>query len=272
MKYILPLLLIVLVASCRSARKISSELSTKDSTTKIVNPLESDSATRVLNAMTKIKGDRIDFTTFSSKLKINYEGKDKNGKDQQHDLNGVIRMQKDSVIWISVIAPLVGIEVLRLKITPDTVSILDKMANTVQYKKFEYLQEVAKLPINFSDLQDLLIGNPVFLDSNIVAYSENDTYTSFTTLGKEFKNFSTFINPGLNLQRTKLDDVDVTSSRSADLIYDQYQPNDNKMFAEKRRISLADKNRTNIELEFKQPQFNTPVNFPFSVPDKYKLK
>jgi len=44
------------------------------------------------------------------------------------------------------------------------------------------------------------------------------------------------------------------------------------MFAGKRKISLADKSRIDIELEFRQSQFNTPVNFPFSVPDKYKLK
>lgn len=271
MKYILPLLLIILFASCRSARKISTALNTKDSVTVIVNPLESDSAKKVLSTYERIKTNRIEFNTFTAKLKINYEGKDKDGKDRSHDLNGIIRMQKDSVIWISVQAPIIG-EVFRLKITPDTVSILDKMSNTVQYRQFDYLQEIANLPIEFSDLQDLLIGNPIFLDSNIVAYKESDDATSLTTLGKEFKNFSTFINPGLNLQRTKLDDVDVTSSRSADLIYDQYELNDTRMFAGKRKISIADKTRTDIELEFKQSQFNTPVNFPFNVPDKYKLK
>jgi hypothetical protein len=271
MKYILPLLIIILLASCRSARKISTALSTKDSATVIVNPLESDSAKIVLTAFEKIKSSRIEFNTFTSKLKINYEGKDKDGKDRNHDLNGIIRMQKDSMIWISVQAPIIG-EVFRLKITPDTVSILDKLANTVQYKQFEYLQEVAKLPIEFSDLQDLLIGNPIFLDSNIVAYKESENNTSLTTLGKEFKNFSTFLNPGLNLQRTKLDDVDITSSRSADLMYDQYELNESRMFSGKRKISIAYKTKTDIELEFKQSQFNTPVNFPFNVPDKYKLK
>jgi hypothetical protein len=271
MKYILPLLLIVWFGSCRSARKISTALNTKDSATVIVNPLESDSARKVLSAFAHIKTNRIEFNTFTAKLKINYEGNDKEGRGRNYDLNGIIRMQKDRVIWISVQAPIIG-EVFRLKITPDTVSILDKMSNTVQYKQFDYLQEVAKLPIEFADLQDLLIGNPIFLDSNIVSYKETEGTTSLTTLGKEFKNFSTFLNPGLNLQRTKLDDVDVTSSRSADLMYDQYERNETRMFAGKRKISLADKSRIDIELEFRQSQFNTPVNFPFSVPDKYKLK
>lgn len=264
--------MIILVASCRSARKISTALNTKDSATVIINPLESDSARKVLSTFDKINTNRIEFNTFTAKMKIDYDGKDKDGGDRKiRGLNGVIRMQKDSVIWISLQAPIIG-EVMRLKITPDTVSILDKQANTVQYRQFDYLQEVAKLPIEFSDLQDLLIGNPVFLDSNIVAYNESETTTSLTTLGKSFKNYSTFINPGLNLQRSKLDDVDVTSSRSADLTYDDYEQNETHMFSGKRKISIAYKTRTEIELEFKQPQFNTPVNFPFNVPDKYKLK
>jgi hypothetical protein len=83
MKYILPLLLIILVASCRSARKISTALSTKDSSTVIVNPLESDSAKRVLNAYEKIKTNRIEFNTFTSKLVIDYKGLDKDGKERK---------------------------------------------------------------------------------------------------------------------------------------------------------------------------------------------
>jgi Domain of unknown function (DUF4292) len=271
MKYILPLMIIVLVASCRSARKISTAMNTKDSSTVIVKPLESDSAKKVLAAYEKIKTNRIEFNTFTAKLKVDYKGLDKDGNKRNINIGGVIRMQKDSVIWISLQAPILG-EVMRVKITPDTVSIMDKQNNTVQYKQFSYLQEAAKLPIDFADLQDLLIGNPIFLDSNIVAYEERENLTSLTTLGKEFKNFSTFVTPGLNLQRTKLDDVDITTSRSADLIYDGYEQNENRMFPGKRKIIIAFKTVTDVELEFKQLQFDTPVNFPFTVPDKYKLK
>ncbi|HSF44460.1 MAG TPA: DUF4292 domain-containing protein [Chitinophagaceae bacterium] len=272
MKYILPLMVLMIVASCRSAKKIQTALGSKDSTTVILNPLESDSAKKVLGAYEKIKSNRIEFNTFSSKLVIDYKGLDKDGKERKiNNLGGVIRMQRDSVIWISLQAPIIG-EVMRVKITPDTVSIMDKQNNTVQYKPFSYLQETAKLPIQFADLQDLLIGNPIFLDSNIVSYEERENLTSLTTLGKEFKNFSSFILPGLNLQRTKLDDVDITTSRSADLLYDGYEQNGTRMFPGKRKITVAYKTVTEVGLEFKQLQFDTPVNFPFSVPDKYKLK
>jgi hypothetical protein len=272
MKYILPLIVLMIVASCRSTKKIQAAVSPKDSSTVIVNPLESDSAKKVLSAYEKIKTNRIEFNTFTSKIVIDYKGQDKEGKERRiNNLNGVIRMQKDSVIWISLQAPILG-EVMRLKITPDTVSILNKQENTIQYRQFSYLQEAVNLPIKFSDLQDLLIGNPIFLDSNIVAYESSDNFTLLTTLGKQFKNFSTFANPDLNLQRTKLDDVDIASSRSADLVYDGYEQNGTRLFAGKRKITVLYKNTTDIGLEFRQLQFDMPVNFPFTVPDKYKLK
>ncbi len=267
MKYILPLLLIILFASCRSARKISTAIPKQDSAVVILNPMNTDSATKVTATLAKIKTDKIDFNTFSSKMKINYEGKDR----KLNDVNAFLRMKKDSVIWVSIVAVL-GIEAFRVMITPDTVSVMDKLNKTIQYHPFEYLREITKLPIDFKSLQDLILGNPIFLDSNVVAYSENDKYTSLTTLGKLFKNFSTFVNPQLSLERSKLDDVDSFNSRSADLFYQDYEQNNQLLFSTKRKISIADKSRIEIELEFKQVLFNTPMNFPFSVKEDYKLK
>jgi len=267
MKYILPLVLIILIASCRSTRKISTAIGSRDSATVILNPMESDSAKKVVATMDSIRNGKIDFETFSSKIKFDYEGKDRTLKD----LNAFIRMRKDSAIWFS-ITGLLGAEGFRVLITPEKVSILDKLNRTVQHRDFDYLREVAKLPVDFGALQDLLIGNPIFLDSNIVAYSSSESAISLTTVGSIFKNFSSFALPDLNLQRTKLDDVDIVSNRSADLFYDGYSQSGDISFPLRRKISIADKNRINIDIEFRQVSFNTPVSFPFSVPENYTVK
>lgn len=261
------LAVVVVSSSCKSARNISSALSKKDSATLIVDPLKSDSARRVRSAVEKIQGNQINFETFSSKVKINYAGKEK----KYNDINAFLRMKKDSVIWVSINAVL-GIEAFRVMITPDEVNVIDKLNRTVQTHKFEYLQEVTQLPIDFKALQSLIIGNPVFLDSNIVAYGESETTVTLTTLGDLFKNFSTFIAPNMYLQRSKLDDADVVKNRSADLFYDEYEMNGPRAFSGRRKISIADKNRTDIDLEFRQVVFDTPLNYPFSIPDGYKRK
>ncbi len=269
MKYLMTLVvLIILVTSCRSTRKISTAMSKKDSTTVVINPTEKDSAKRVENALGKIKSGLIDFNTFAAQMKIDYS----DSRDKKYDVNAFIRMKKDSIIWISINA-ILGIEAFRVMITPDTVSVLDKINKTIQYHSFEYLREMTSLPVDFSTLQDLIIGNPVFLDSNIVAYTENETITSLTAVGSLFKNFASFYNhPDFLLQRSKLDDVDVTKSRTADLSYQDYEQNGQRKFSTKRKISIAYKNKLDIALEFKKIEFGSIQNYPFSVPSKYKLK
>jgi hypothetical protein len=268
MKYLMAVgVLVLLISACRSTKKISTAMSKKDSTTVTINPAENDSAKKVDTALDKIKKSHIDFNTFSAQMKIDYS----DSRDKKYDVNAFLRMKKDSVIWISINA-ILGIEAFRVKITRDTVSVLDKINKTIQYHSFDYLREMTNLPVDFSILQDLIIGNPVFLDSNIVAYTENENFTSLTALGSFFKNFATFYNPDLLLQRSKLDDVDLTRSRTADLTYQDYENSGNYRFSTKRKISIAYKTKLDIDLEFKKVEFGASQNYPFSVPPKYKLK
>jgi hypothetical protein len=268
MKYLMVLgILLMLIASCRSTKKISSAMSKKDSTTVSINPAENDSANKVKTALGKINDRHIDFNTFSAQVKIDYS----DSRDKKYDVNAFVRMKKDSVIWISINA-ILGIEAFRVMITPDTVSVLDKINKTIQYHSFEYLREMTNLPVDFPILQDLIIGNPVFLDSNIVAYTENENFTSLTSLGTFFKHFATFYNPDLLLQRSKLDDVDITRSRTADLTYEDYENSGNLKFSTTRKISIAYKTKLDIGLAFKKVMFDAVQNYPFSVPSKYKLK
>jgi hypothetical protein len=74
------------------------------------------------------------------------------------------------------------------------------------------------------------------------------------------------------LVHAKLDDVDITRSRTANLSYDDYETKRGKLFSTKRRISVAEKNKLDITLNFKQVEFDQEVNFPFSVPKNYKRK
>jgi len=267
MKWLSILFFSVLIFSCRTSRKISTAMSKKDSVVIAFNPSETDSALLVHKALEEIRENRIDFTTFSAKIKVDYA----DSKDRKYDFNANLRMYKDSTIWISINAAL-GIEAFRVLITKDSVKILDKLNRTIQYQSLDYLQEVANLPIDFKTLQDLIIGNPVYLDSNIVAYEEYGEYVSMSTIGNFFKHFVTFYKNGFSLQHSKLDDVDVFRSRTADLSYEDYVKNGEKQFSNRRRITIAEKTRLDIDLEFKQVQFNQQLNFPFNIPKNYKLK
>ena len=253
-------------ASCRSTKKIQTAISKKD-TAQIVradNP-RFDSSGFIKQVYHGIQQNEIDFTTFSAKVKVDYRGSD----GRSYDFNAFVRMRKDSVIWVSVNAAL-GIEAFRVIITPDSAKVLNKLDKVAQLRSVNYLQEVTQLPFDFYQLQDLIIGNPIYLDSNIVSFKKDEGYVSLMSNGHPFKHYITVGANDYLVNSSKLDDVEVGRSRTAVLIYGEYETRDNINFATKRKISLAEKNKLDITLEFKQFNFNENLNYPFSVPKNYR--
>jgi Domain of unknown function (DUF4292) len=87
------------------------------------------------------------------------------GETQSFKAN--IRMKKDSVIWIS-ISPALGIEVLRVLITPDSVKYVSKIPENKHYYLggFNVISEISKMDIDFATFQDILLGNAVGLEKD----------------------------------------------------------------------------------------------------------
>ena len=171
-------MVLILLASCKSTRKLTKVISTKDSVVTVINPYDSDSAKFVRSTIGKIKDKEIQFNTFSSKIKVYYSDE----KNRKLDFNTFFRMQKDSAMWISIVAAL-NIEAFRVLIRPDSIIILDKLNKTIQRKPFTYLQVITKVPFDYQTLENLILGNPIYLDRNVIAFSEKSESLSFSTAG-----------------------------------------------------------------------------------------
>ena len=92
---------------------------------------------------------------------------------------------------------------------------------------------------------------------------------SLLSVGRWFKNLITLEEPDKILLHSKLDDTDLTKNRTAALTYSDYENKKGVPFSTKRRITVAEKNRLDIKLDFKQYEFNGDVSFPFSIPKNY---
>ncbi|MBS1751771.1 MAG: DUF4292 domain-containing protein [Bacteroidetes bacterium] len=244
-------------------------MSKNDTTiTVLVNPAVTDSVKLVNTVLQKIEGNYIRFTTFSSKVKVKYQ----DNKQRNYDFNAFVRIQSDSVIWVSVIAAL-GIEAFRVYITPDSVKIIDKLDKTVQYRSVNYIRELIKLPVDFYTVQDIIVGNPVYFDtSNILSYRETENSISLSTSDRFFKQLLTLRKNDFVIMHSKLDDVDLVQNRTADFTYEDYTYAGSRLLSLERKISVSEKTRLEINLNFKQPEFNKPLSFPFNVPRNYKVK
>lgn len=263
------LIVAIQVSSCRSTRKIQTAITKKDTTVVVVVPAvdrKADSTKYIQQVFQAVQNNRInDFRSMTARVKVDYKGSD--GK--KLDFTANVRVQKDSAIWI-IVNTIVG-EALRAMVTKDSVKVLYKMDKLVQLRSIEYLQEVTKIPFSFNEMQDLLLGNPIYLDSNIVSYKKEDKTVSLMSVGSLFKHFLTVFNNDYALQHSKLDDVDVIRARTCDITYGDYEVKNGINFAKYRKIVVSEKSKLEIELQFKQFDFiNEQLSFPFPIPKNYK--
>lgn len=266
----------IVAAGCRSAKKIQKVIaapSTRKDTALVTSPvatpedLHADSLRVISQTVNGLGRNRIDYQTFSARMKVHYEGSD--GKD--YEFNAFIHMKKDSLIWVSINAAL-GIEAFRLLITPDSVKIMDKLKKVARLRSVSFLQEEIHLPVDFKTVQDLLLGNPVYLDTtNILFYKKDAGSISLLSVGDLFKNYLT-LNVDNTLRHCKLDDVDPLRARTCDLTYGDYEQRDTLRFSTYRKISVAEKTKVDIELGYKQYKFNEPLSFSFNIPKNYRRR
>jgi len=266
--FVIIMSLILVIVSCKPTKKIQTAIIRKDipkdTVTVVVDHAKEDSIKFIKDTYRALQANRIDYKTFTAKIDVDYIDAD----DKKYNVNVFLRMYKDSVIWVDIHAFL-GIDALTAKITKDSVKILDRQNKLYTARSIEYLQEVSQLPVDLITLQDLLIGNPIFLDSNIISYAKFDNSISLLSIGDRFKNLVTLTGNKL-LQRIKLDDVNELRNRTGDLTYDDYEDKTGANFAKTRKITFAEKKKLDVRLEFKQYNFNEDLTFPFSIPKKYK--
>lgn len=254
-------------AGCRPAKKvqrIEQSISKKDTVATVIVKPAIDSFSIVRDIVDSLNQKRIDFNTFSAKIKVDYEGKD--GGDQA---TAYVRIQKDSVIWMSLTGAL-GIEGYRLMISKDSFRLMNKLQKTIQYRSIAYLQEITEVPFDFYSLQDVIIGNPVFIDSNIVSYKNTESELLVLMIGNVFKHLLTLENGDRRITHSKLDDINPIRNRTCDITYESYENAGDFYFSTKRRISVAEKSKLDINIEFKQYSFNKPQDYPFNIPKNYK--
>ncbi|TDH26556.1 DUF4292 domain-containing protein [Segetibacter sp. 3557_3] len=266
------ILISAIVFSCRPARKvqkIDTAISKIDTTTSIVvnDKAAVDSFAGIREVYGKVLAKRIEFKTFSAKVRVGYEGKD--GGDEA---TAFIRLEKDKAMWLSLRGAL-GIEGFRVLVTKDSVKVMNLLKKQVQFRSIDYLKEITQLPFDFSTLQDLVVGNPVYLDSNIISYKANANNELLILMaGKLFKHLLTLDNQDFKVLHSKLDDVDAVRNRTCDITFGSYASGGGRQFSTRRKISVAEKSKLDIDLEFKQYSFDEPLTFPFNIPKNYKVK
>ena len=265
-------LLILLATSCATFKKVQviQEALSKQDTTKsqLVTEIKKVDSTEIVRGiLDKIALAKLDFKTMNARLKVDYE-------TLLHADSYIVNlsMEKDSQIFITIRGAM-GVIGIKALIKKDSVVLIYPLSKKIERKPLSYLQEVVKIPISFTTIQDLIIGNPIFMDSNsIVSYKINNEQLQVGLLGRLFKNLIILNEDNTKVLHLKLDDVDIAQHRTCDISYAAHTNISGYQFPMYRDIAIAAQTRLEIHMEFKDFAFNEPLKYTFSIPRPGKRK
>ena len=78
--------------------------------------------------------------------------------EELNDLSGILRMRRDSVIWISATA-MMGMEAVRACVTTDSVVVVNRLEKTYLAEPFADVAASLQLPLTLPETQALLLGD-----------------------------------------------------------------------------------------------------------------
>lgn len=266
--------LIILVHSCvtfkkAQVKKDAISITDTTNTQKVVEIIKVDSMAIVKNWIQSISASKLDFKTMNARIKVEYES---SKSSETYIAN--LSILKDSQIYITIRGAM-GVIGIKALIKKDSVVILYPLnkIKSIDRQPISYVQEVVKIPFNYNTIQDLLIGQPVFLDSNnIVSYQSLNNQFQVSLAGKLFRNLITLNEDFSKVVKLILEDNNSNILRSCGITYSDHVQVGNAYFPLNRSISITAQSKLDIKMEVKEFSFNDPLKYTFALPKLGKRK
>ena len=243
--------LVFFVSSCSTERDLGR------------NNIKSLSANHLIR---EIEDNQFEFENLEAKIGVNLKGSDNLG------LKGQIRMQKDSVIWIS-LSLKVGIEVGRVMITNDSIKYINRSNRTYLVESIDTFKERFPVDLSIHNLQNLLIGNDNSLRNSGKnrAFVENDNYILEIVGDDMVKNVS--ITPAT----FKINEIELKEYEQGgiQIRYDDFQNIDGRLMPTKivfdDNMSAKPQNyKIHVEINYSDIKKGEKLNFPFNISSKFE--
>ncbi len=215
----------------------------------------------------KITANQTGYNTLSVRAKLTW---DDGSSEQVFQAN--IRMQKDSLVWMSLTGAL-GVEGARLLITPDSVRMINKLAGEYVVRDFDFMRSWFLFPISFKMLEQIIAGEKIDIQEKVskaiyeggqfVVYYENDKLIEKIWVNTE----------NYTLAKVMLKDKLLTQDMT--ITFDAYKGLlDNgvdKPFSHFRSMVVnRDGVTLKLDMDINKVRLNEELSYPFEVSEKYK--
>lgn len=227
--------------------------------------------------------------------------------DQSRSFKAHIRSVQDSAAWVSVV-PLLGIEVARLLLTPDSLKVIDKVSDRYFAGDTSTARRKFGLPPDLKLFQQALIGAAIGLDPNEKYRSDREEghYVLTSREKRRFVRAAEDISPSDTLTRdrdmrerrlertlrkaeerdatvqrywiepdsfrvARVQIVDLAHDRTAELRYEERGGADINHLPTRIRITLSEPGKmASAVLEMTRIELEGPVQMSFRIPEKYE--
>lgn len=274
------LLLFVCLVSCRSAKTVVKEK------VELPNVTEGRLFKNVVDSA-------LDFNTLYAK-KIDLTLRD---GEKENTLKAMLRIQRDSFIWVSVTAPL-GIEVARVLFTPDSIKFISPREKEYFLSDYSYFSEKFDVDLTFDCFQKILSNHFFDFTSCTSLVDRNkrykldksgDDYVLYSleekAIGRKLKRLykkkrknkeftlvlqKVHINPD-NFRPNLISIEDLEEKIGVSVNYDRFNRFGERLFPSRLVFKLFSKtDDIEVTMDFSRLEFDVDVSPSFKISSKYK--
>jgi len=255
-KYLISFLIIISLSGCNLFKKSIKNNENKNE--KKINKISE-----------KVNLNTLNYNTFSTTFSGNYKD-DKN----QFPLKGILKIKKDSFIWIT-LRPFLGIEVARILLTPEKINYIDKLKKQYFSENYTYFKKKFGIKIDYKTAEALFSDKIVtFSNKKLSDYKFNKTENGFNfeiqnKINQQIFVHTLFISNNFLLKQNKLFSKDL--SKSIFVNYDKFTEINTQKFPLEITIDTKNKNsKGQIIINYKNIKTNNTIKAKFVIPKNYK--
>ncbi len=229
----------------------------------------------------RVKANEVSYNTFSIKFaaKLNLD-------EKNNSISGVLRIKKDSAIWMS-ISPGFGVEIVRVLLTPDSVKMINRLNSTYFAGDYHYLNNLLNFNFDYNTVQSIFTNTFFSYHSNNINQGLNNFTSKIDTDGYflqslpiDLQNDTNVIMPGVIQQILINPDaykiykillIDYLRKRNFEIRFSDYIDVQNNKLPQNLSFTFTNRNKkSEINIKYNKITVDKNVRMPFKISKKYK--
>lgn len=254
--------LLVVLSACRSQKEIIS------SDGSLVQKSQQQLLDDVLNS-------QLDYNTISGKISLEMIA---GNKTSGMKANSRLRIIKDDVIQLSILAPFINSELFRMNITPDSVCVIDRMEKKYAVADLKALEKQAKVQFNYYNLQSMFTNGLFIPGKREVSKGDYDSYRITQSSGKYHMQtkdkagviYHFVVDSNDRIESTNFS-VEKQSKYSMQWMYEDFVKDNSSIYPTKMTAKVGiDNKQVNLIMNYSGLDINKDLNVDKSLPSRYE--